>query len=155
MDASDIAAIRCAALNLLYSWRALILSAKCIHCLYDIYLHCRDDFVTGDPNFNQEIDTMRSKAEQQGTAQPELRDAAKEIKKVLFPQESGMLWDSGLRTQREGVYITSMYFRPCLRAQFLTSIVPLRRTLQASTQRQRQTVPLEVGTERHVSGPES
>lgn len=46
----------------------------------------RDDFVTGDPNFNQEIDSMRSKAQQQGTAQPELRDAAKDIKKDLSSQ---------------------------------------------------------------------
>ena len=80
-------AFRCAAVHLLHhkSWRALISSVKHIPCLYDIYLHCRDDFVTGDPNFNKDIDAMRSKAEQQGTAQPELRDAAKEIKKVLFP----------------------------------------------------------------------
>lgn len=81
----------------------MISSIKRIPCMSDIYLHCRDDFVTGDPNFNQDIDTMRSKAEEQGTAQPELRDAAKEIKKVLFPSSShkGLACsgtrDSGLR----------------------------------------------------------
>ena len=132
-------------------------SLKRIHCLYHVYLHCRDDFVTGDPNFNKEMDTMRSKAEQQGTAQPDLRDAAKDIKKVL----SSSFVHKGLACSRTQDSVggcactTSKSPWPCLHAQLLTSIMPPRRTFQASTQRQHQTVPLEDGTERHVSGQES
>ena len=161
VDASDIAAIRSAALYLLFckSWRALISSVKHIHCLYDSYSHCRDDFVTGDPNFKQDIDTVKSKAEQQGTAQPELRDAAKEIKKVVSPnsfhKDLACCGTRGFRTQREAACVLQVIISGhASMHRFLTRIVPLRRTLQASTQRQRQTVPLEIGTERHVSGPE-
>ena len=45
-------------------------------------LNCRDNFVTGETSFKQDMESMRGKAEQQGTAQPGLRDAAKDIKKV-------------------------------------------------------------------------
>ena len=132
-------------------------SLKRINCLCYIYLHCRDDFVTGDPNFNQEMDSMRSKAEQQGTAQPELRDVAKDIKKVLLP--NSLHEDLACFRTQDSVggcaCTTRKRLWPCLHAQLLTSIVPLCRTFQASTQRQHQTVPLEAGTERHVSGPES
>ncbi|CAL5228673.1 g11846 [Coccomyxa viridis] len=43
----------------------------------------RDNFITGETNFKQDMDSIKDKAQQQGTAQPELRDAAKDIKKDM------------------------------------------------------------------------
>lgn len=54
-------------------------------------LNCRDNFVTGETNFKQDMESMRGKAEQQGTAQPGLRDAAKDIKKVSKLSSARML----------------------------------------------------------------
>ena len=44
--------------------------------------------MTGETNFKQDMESMRGKAEQQGTAQPGLRDAAKDIKKVRATEPS-------------------------------------------------------------------
>ena len=43
---------------------------------------CRDNFITGETNFQQDMSSIKGKAEQQGSAQPELRNVAKDIKKV-------------------------------------------------------------------------
>ncbi|CAK0782530.1 hypothetical protein CVIRNUC_005748 [Coccomyxa viridis] len=44
----------------------------------------RDDFVEGDPNFKEDMASMKGKAQEQGTAQPELKSTAHDIKKDMM-----------------------------------------------------------------------
>ena len=37
----------------------------------------------GDPNFKEDMASMKGKAQEQGTAQPELKSTAHDIKKVI------------------------------------------------------------------------
>ena len=46
-------------------------------------MHRRDNFVTGETNFKEDMASIKEKAQEQGTAQPELKSTAHDIKKVI------------------------------------------------------------------------
>ena len=46
-------------------------------------MHRRDNFVEGETNFKEDMASIKEKAQEQGTAQPELKSTAHDIKKVI------------------------------------------------------------------------
>ena len=107
-------------------------------CYCDGFCTRRDNFITGETNFQQDMNSIKGKAEQQGSAQPELRNVAKDIKKVR-----GM----PAPCHTNGKHIHLMFLcrprgprgRPCY-THMLKSAEEMCRTWRTNTQRQRQIV---------------
>ena len=100
VDASDIAAIRyarecacCTALQRLITYSG----HWTLKCIAMAPVLRRDNFVQGETNFKQDMASIKEKAEEQGTAQPELKSTAHDIKKVdqkTFTVERDTLTDT-------------------------------------------------------------